>query len=236
MRAWGRSDLQRDPETDRASHPFIYRLYRQFCQGIYGWAAPVYDIVADMVSGGQWDNWLALMKDEIAEGRVLELGFGTGRLQAHLSERKELEVHGLELSKDMHQRCSQRMKSKSLKSHRVRGNGTCLPYRHEYFDMVVATFPEEYIVQPDTLREINRILVSGGKVVIMGRWISLRSKFLGSLFPVFYRAPRQEECEDLISKAKAVGMKARIENKVLQNVIHHLVYFEKIDQHGPEAI
>ena len=221
------SDRLRNPETDRASHPLVYRLYRQFCRGIYGWAAPVYDSVADLVSGGQWENWLRLARDEVDEGRVLEIGFGTGRLQALLARRRDLEVHGLELSADMQSRCKKRMRREGLETHRVRGNGMCLPYGDQSFDMILATFPEEYIVHSETLGEFFRVLRPGGKVMLLGRWISLRSTWLGKCFPVFYRRPSDEECESLISEVRNCGLDAKMEHRILSKVVHHLVHMSK---------
>lgn len=224
--------MDRHPEIDRASHPLIYRLYRRFCAGIYGWAAPIYDFVADLVSLGQWMSWLKMARDEVEGGRVLELGFGTGRLQSLLSENEETSVHGLELSEEMHRQCSKRMTRIGRDSKRVRADGTYLPYKDESFDFIVATFPEEYIVSRETLAEIARTLNADGKALFMGRWISLRSRWLSYFFPVFYRSPTEEEREDLISHAKDCGLYATIEDRELRGVTHHLVHLRKIKEEG----
>jgi len=219
--------VERNPEKDRATHPIIYRLYRRFCRGIYGWAAPCYDLVADLVSGGQWDSWLRLVGNEVKGGRILELGFGTGRLQVVLADRADCQVHGLELSREMHAQCSRRMNRHGKASRRVVGDGTLLPYAGGAFDMVVATFPEEYIVHPSALRELHRVLAPGGKALLMGRWISLRSPWLAKCFPVFYRAPTDAERQHLIGLVRQCGLVATIEDRVLPGVVHHLVHLGK---------
>jgi len=42
-----------------------------------------------------------------------------------------------------------------------------IPFRDESFHTVVATFPTEYIFQPETLDEAHRVLTAGGRLVIL---------------------------------------------------------------------
>ncbi|HEX2993689.1 MAG TPA: class I SAM-dependent methyltransferase, partial [Anaerolineales bacterium] len=49
----------------------------------------------------------------------------------------------------------------------TRGLAQHLPFPDETFDTVVATFPAEYIFDPETLIETRRVLVPGGKFVIL---------------------------------------------------------------------
>jgi ubiquinone/menaquinone biosynthesis C-methylase UbiE len=53
------------------------------------------------------------------------------------------------------------------KSNLTRGLAQFLPYPEESFETVVATFPAEYIFQSVTLEEAYRVLVPGGRLVIL---------------------------------------------------------------------
>ncbi len=49
----------------------------------------------------------------------------------------------------------------------IQGSAQHLPFSDRSFDTVVSTFPTEYIYDPDTLAEIERILRPGGRVIII---------------------------------------------------------------------
>lgn len=43
----------------------------------------------------------------------------------------------------------------------------CLPFPSNHFTNVVATFPTNYMLEPDTLDEVYRVLKSGGTLVVV---------------------------------------------------------------------
>jgi SAM-dependent methyltransferase len=49
----------------------------------------------------------------------------------------------------------------------TRGIAQNLPFPSEFFDTVVATFPAEYIFDPKTLMEAQRVLKNNGRFVIL---------------------------------------------------------------------
>ncbi|HFC12837.1 MAG TPA: methyltransferase domain-containing protein, partial [Anaerolineae bacterium] len=49
----------------------------------------------------------------------------------------------------------------------IRATALTLPSMENSFDTVVATFPTDYIFEPETLRAIRRVLVPQGRLVIV---------------------------------------------------------------------
>jgi ubiquinone/menaquinone biosynthesis C-methylase UbiE len=70
----------------------------------------------------------------------------------------------------------------------VRAAAPVLPFRSGTFDQIVATFPTEYILQPETLRAIKRLLASTGMLVILPvawlRGTSLPERAMAALFRI----------------------------------------------------
>jgi ubiquinone/menaquinone biosynthesis C-methylase UbiE len=143
--------------------PVYFLLYHQF--------AWLYDTVASIVSLGRWNTWIQTVFPQI-NGRVLELGFGPGHLQIFMNERG-LQAFGLDVSMQMARQASQRLRKCGWSSRILCGYAQYAPFKHKTFDSVVATFPSEYIFNPRTLKEIQRILVPAGRLVILPiAWIT----------------------------------------------------------------
>jgi len=146
--------------------PFFYLLYHQFA-----WS---YDFVAAVVSLGRWQEWVRGILPYVEGPRVLELGYGPGHLQAALNE-KGIQVFGLDESRFMGRLASERLKRKNHPARLSHGYAQELPFAPSSFDTVAATFPSEYILDPQTLAEIHRVLVPGGQAVILPlAWITGR--------------------------------------------------------------
>lgn len=143
--------------------PVYYLLYHQF--------AWTYDLVADIVSLGQWQDWIRVSLPHL-EGRVLEIGFGPGHLQLSL-DKKGLLSFGLDESRFMVHQASRRLKKAGAVARLARGLAQALPYPAGTFDSVVATFPAEYILDPGSLAEAHRVLLPGGIMIILPlAWIT----------------------------------------------------------------
>jgi ubiquinone/menaquinone biosynthesis C-methylase UbiE len=121
--------------------------------------------VAAFVSLGHWNNWAREIIPFVHGTNVLELGFGPGHLQVEII-RRGLHVYGVDESSQMLRQASRRIRKKHLSANLARGLAQQLPFRIS-FDCVVATFPSEYIFTPGTIKEIYRVLVPGGKLVIL---------------------------------------------------------------------
>lgn len=143
---------------------FFHHLYHRLSWG--------YDFVADIVSIGQWKNWGTHTLTFVEGPRVLELGFGPGHLHLDL-HKNGYHVFGLDESSQMIAQTTRRLTRQDYKSNLCRGVAQSLPYRTDTFDCLVATFPSEYIRDPQTLSEALRVLRKGGlMVVLLSVWIS----------------------------------------------------------------
>ena len=75
----------------------------------------------------------------------------------------------------------------------ARAQTQALPFSDDYFHQVTATFPSEYILDPQTLSEVYRVLGPGGKLVVLpAAWITgmgLFERVAAWLFRVTEQAP-----------------------------------------------
>src|SRR6266704_1273285 len=60
----------------------------------------------------------------------------------------------------------------------LQGSAQHLPFPDAAFDTVVSTFPSEYIYDPDTISEIERVLRPGGRLIVIEGASLLPSGFL----------------------------------------------------------
>ena len=72
----------------------------------------------------------------------------------------------------------------------TRGIAQQLPFRNNAFDMVVATFPTEYITDPNTLAEVKRCLSDRGRLITLPAAIP-KNPFLDWLFRVTHQSPAE---------------------------------------------
>jgi ubiquinone/menaquinone biosynthesis C-methylase UbiE len=141
-------------------------LYHQF--------AWTYDWVASIVSLGEWQHWVTSVLPYIAGDNVLEIGFGPGHLQAALSQKNILSF-GVDESIQMVNTALHRLVDLGQIPNLARGDAQFLPFANESFQQVVMTFPAEFLLQKSTFREIHRVLVNEGILIILPlAWITGR--------------------------------------------------------------
>jgi ubiquinone/menaquinone biosynthesis C-methylase UbiE len=155
-------------------------LLRIFFRLLYHQFAFTYDLVAATVSLGRWKEWILSVLPFIEGHRILEIGHGPGHLQRALQDHS-LDTFGLDASPQMGQLARQNLKrfirSKTAKStndkasyaqiNLTRGLSQNLPFPSGSFDTLVSTFPAEYIFDPKTLSEAQRVLTANGRFVIL---------------------------------------------------------------------
>lgn len=199
-------------------------LLRLFFRLLYHQFAFTYDLVAATVSMGRWKDWVLSVLPFIEGDRILEIGHGPGHLQRALLERKML-AFGIDESPQMGRLAKRNLlrffrSEKAGLGHRplaytqinlARGISQSLPFPGESFDTLVATFPADYIYDPETLAEAQRVLTAGGRLVIvpgatiMGRGIMDRAMAL--LFRITGETPPDlsevlhERSEESLAKA-----------------------------------
>jgi ubiquinone/menaquinone biosynthesis C-methylase UbiE len=178
---------------EEAMRGLWWGLVRFFFRLLYNEFAWTYDAVAWAVSLGQWRAWGRKAIPHLRGERVLELAHGPGHLLAAMAERGLAPV-GLDLSRAMGRLARRRLSQDGeLTVPLVRGRAQALPFRDGCFESAVATFPAEFIVAPETLREVARVLAPGGRwVIVVGAILSGRD-LLSRLIWWLYRITGQGE-------------------------------------------
>ena len=139
---------------------------------LYHSAAWSYDLVAAIASANKWSEWMLTATPFLSGPRILELGFGPGHLQAKLISLKYV-VFGIDESLQMINLARHKIEALARKADQQhdlrisRAKAQYLPFASEIFDSIVSTFPTEYIFDPLALSEIHRVLVPGGKAIII---------------------------------------------------------------------
>ncbi|MFV2060073.1 MAG: class I SAM-dependent methyltransferase [Gammaproteobacteria bacterium] len=132
-------------------------------QSKYKITALFYDIL-DYPWERLYQKWRPVLVKDI-RGKVLEAGVGTGRnLEFY---HKDVELHGIELSKQMIVQASKKMKNVSCKVKLIHEDATIMrSIESNQFDWVFSTFmccvmPDE--LQEQTIAQFARVLKPGGR-------------------------------------------------------------------------
>ena len=143
------------------------RAQRRFWDPVYDRLAGLYDAV-DWLTGNTTHRLRrrALAHLPPAGSRVLEIGFGSGRLHLELAGRYALA--GTDLAPGMARLAARRLSARGLASHLAVGNARARPWRDRCFDAVLATFALSAVQDVgQALDEMVRVTRPGGKVVIV---------------------------------------------------------------------
>ncbi len=149
-----------------------------------------YDLVAWLVSFGQWKAWGRAAISHLQGRRVLELAHGPGHLLVAMSHAGFAPV-GLDLSPQMGRLARKRLCRSDVPAPLLtRAGAQALPFRAGSFDSVVSTFPTEFIFDPATLKEMARVIEQGGKAVVVVGVVfnaSLPARLLKRLYDATYQ-------------------------------------------------
>jgi len=149
-----------------------------------------YDLVAWLVSFGQWTAWGCAAIPHLQGRCVLELAHGPGHLLVAMSRAGFAPV-GLDLSPQMGRLARNRLHRGGIPTPPlVRARAQALPLRASSFDSVVSTFPTEFIFDPATLQEMARVMGQGGKAVVVVGVVfntSLPARLLKRLYDATYQ-------------------------------------------------
>ena len=160
---------------------------------LYNEMAWSYDLVSWVVSLGEWRKWqvAALPFLGVQTGRVLEIAHGPGHMLLALAQRGYV-VHGCDLSRAMGMQAVRRLRKRDLIPHLSRCYVQAMPYAAGSFAAILSTFPTNYIVAPETLANLYRILQPGGRVVIVPEGHLTGRTSLHSLIAWLFRITGQQ--------------------------------------------
>ncbi len=136
---------------------------------LYNELALSYDLVSRGVSLGRWRDWqrsLIPFLPAADAGTVLELAHGTGDLHIDLL-RAGYQCVGLDLSPQMGALAQRKLSRAGLMGALLRGDVRHLPFADESLAAIVCTFPAAFILQRETLAELQRALQPGAGVFIV---------------------------------------------------------------------
>ena len=180
---------------------FAFRL-------LYNELAWSYDLVSWLVSGGRWRSWQRAALPYLRGQRVLEIACGTGDLLLDLETAGYLPC-GLDLSPHMLRIARRKLRRAGRTPRLCRARAQQLPFPDATFHSVAVTFPAPFIRAPSSLAEIGRVLVPGGRLVVVdGARLLARdpwSRFLGWLFAITGQGQPVPLPPDALSQAELVS-------------------------------
>lgn len=128
----------------------------------------LYRFASTVPFAGQWRIWQGLILSRIHGHDVLELGCGLGDLLADMLEAGYM-CRAVEQSPQMlaATRATLTRRHAGAPSCVIQGSAQKLPFSANTFDTVVSTFPADYIHDPDTISEVERVLRPGGRLIVV---------------------------------------------------------------------
>lgn len=189
--------------------PAFGRLYLWATHRLYNEFAWAYDLTAWVVSAGRWDRWRRMALDYVEQQPVLEIGFGTGELLIEMA-RRGWQVSGLDLSPAMHRVTARKMRQRGISAPRFQGRVQALPFPDGSFGSIVATFPAEYIVDPASLHEFNRVLQPGGRLIIAGMVVYRQNAWWSGLSRLLFDAAPSSPIDHFQQHTDAAGLPAEL--------------------------
>lgn len=183
-----------------------------FFRELYTRLAWAYDAVAVITSMGEWFNWQRVAYDALDGEPILEVGVGTGHVQADLSAQGRKTI-GIDLSPNMVHISQRRLRRLQLTPILVRADAGALPFPNAIFASALSTFPSEYMFESSTLEEVRRVLQPSGRLVVIPMAQITGSGLADRFASWLYRAtgqsgPISPSWADIFSRA---GFEAQVE-------------------------
>ncbi len=113
------------------------------------------------------ESYLDLQENET----LLDIGSGTSSFSIYLkSENPKFKIHNIDGSKEMIRIAQKKINEEKFDIVLEEALAENIPYKDEYFDKIVAIFLLNSIpqtIKPYALKELNRVLKKGGKLIIV---------------------------------------------------------------------
>lgn len=191
--------------------------------------APVYDRLAGLYDAVDWltaNTTHRLRKRALpylppADSRLLEIGFGSGRLHLELAQRYDLA--GLDRAPGMVRLTKRRLASRGRESGLCIGSAYALPWPDGHFDAVLSTFAFSAFPDADrTLDEMVRVTKRGGKVIIVDAGEAANGNFFAHLLARLWEA-FGDYMRDEVPLMKARGLSVEREEYGPGHCVHVVV-------------
>jgi len=141
---------------------------------IYSNFMGTYDLVCKVVSKGTWQKWQRYVIRYFNGMSVLDMACGTGNLLVAGQEAGSFVV-GIDNSEYMLRSYTKKIRDRPLRQNVAMADVNLLPFLSESFDIVVITFPVDYIFISEALSEAHRVLKVGGRLIILDELNLIRS-------------------------------------------------------------
>jgi ubiquinone/menaquinone biosynthesis C-methylase UbiE len=207
------------------SSPHLPRWFLRFSfHLLYNQLAWTYELVAWLVSFGQWGTWRRTATLFFQDGPILELGYGTGSLMADMSISGVAAV-GLDSSPYMARHARGRLLRQGASPGLVLGQAQHLPFPDAFFANVVATFPTDFILNPQTLASVARVLLPGGCFVVVAMGYLEGPGPLRRFVDWLYRITGQHDIPEPkpLARLQEFGFAARWEDVTLDGAMARLL-------------
>jgi len=177
---------------------YWYRFVKFAFRRFYNEFAWTYDLVSRIVSRGRWHDWQRTALPELRGDRVLEVGFGTGNLLWDMTA-KGYQCIGIDLSPYMARITARKFRRWGAEAPICRARAQELPFPDIAFDSMVVTFPDHFILEPLAQEEMARVLMPGGRLIIVDGGHILRkdlwSRFLNWAFRITVSPEARQEAQ-----------------------------------------
>ena len=191
------------PETN----PAISRVLRskEQAKSSYNQMSRWYDMISGSSEKKYRDLGLQKLKAQAGE-QILEIGYGTGHCILTLAQAvgSSGKICGIDLSEGMRTISEQRIQAAGLQSGvelRV-GDATSLPFDDARFDAVFMSFTLELFDTPEiplVLRECQRVLRSGGRIVVVS--LIKKAVMAVQIYEWFHeRMPVSVDCRPILAQ------------------------------------
>lgn len=194
-----------------------WRLVRFGFRLLYHELAFSYDLVANVVSLGQWWTWQRTALEFLpTDGLILELAHGTGHLQSDLL-RGGWQALGCDLSPQMGRLARHRLQRQQLPIRLFRSDAQALPIPDHSLAGMICTFPTPFFLEPHTLREVRRVLRADGRLVIIPNAILTKGGFAKEALELAYQATGQRGTwsVDIVTHFAQFGLHLQIHTREL---------------------